>query len=89
MPRVLLYNSVGENELPVEGRGSVLDCVSETGCRIVDTPPGRLVVELAEHPVPPAFVVLDVQYPTLEPADASAGIASYGASWVVRLVARP
>jgi hypothetical protein len=30
-----------------------------------------------------------VQYPTLESADTDAGIASYGASWVVRLVSRP
>jgi hypothetical protein len=86
--RVLLYNSVSENEVPDEGRGSVLDRVAGTGCQIAETPPGRLVVELNEQPVTPALVVLDVQYASLEPAVMSAGIASYGASWVVRLATR-
>jgi hypothetical protein len=85
--RVLLYRSIGEDQVPVEESASTLDCLAETGCRLVEGPSG-LVIEVLEKVNAPALVVLDVQYATLEPTDADAGIASYGASWVVRLVGR-
>ena len=86
--RVLIYPKLAEDAIPAEPSGMVLDCVAGGDCRIVDEPPG-VSFEVARMIEPPAMVVLDVQYPTLESADADAGIASYGASWVVRLVSRP
>lgn len=86
--RVLIYPKLAEDAIPAEPSGTMLDCVAGGDCRMVDEPPG-VSIKVAPMIEPPAMVVLDVQYPTLEPADAEAGIASYGASWVVRLVSRP
>jgi len=86
--RVLIYPKLAEDAIPAEPNGTMLDCVAGGDCRMVYEPPG-VSIKVAQMIEPPAMVVLDVQYPTLEPADAEAGIASYGASWVVRLVSRP
>lgn len=67
-----------------EGEGVFADC--ETGADCTMTQTDDQVTLVLDRPVEaPALVVLDLQYPTLEEADRRQGIASYGASWVVRL----
>lgn len=69
-----------------KGEGVFTDCETGTDCSMTQT--ADHITLLLDRPVEaPSLVVLDLQYPTLEEADRTDGIASYGASWVVRLEA--
>lgn len=64
--------------------GVFADCTTGKDCTMTQTA-DQLTLLLRRPVEAPALVVLDLQYPTLEEADRTQGIASYGASWVVRL----
>lgn len=67
-----------------KGEGVFADCETGKDCTMTQTT-DQITLVLDRPVEAPALVVLDLQYPTLEEADQTAGIASYGASWVVRL----
>lgn len=67
-----------------DGDGVFADCEAGTDCTMTQTP-DRFALAFQRSVEAPALVVLDLQYPTLEEIDQKEGIASYGASWVIRV----
>jgi hypothetical protein len=82
---LIIYPEMSDHSTPAEANATVIECGADKECKI-SSGAEEVNVRLARRLTPPAVVVLDMQYATIEAADVRANTGSYGASWVVRLV---